>query len=184
METNIVISCGLRDIFLTHSSFGIGFDLKDRQWSKIETVFGNFQNPCLAHDSFNFTSELKIRWQIVWNETIFLPGWHHQKRHSFKAIALGNDVNIIIIFYRLPLTKVYLERRLSRSQSKVKVTGSPGDLDTLADVAQQFFGVSGWNKKWNVGHTYGCVAMATNIWFYFPLSWSQQTTIEAHFVWF
>ena len=51
VETNIVIVCVIRDIFLTHSGFG--YRLKVRQRSKIENVFMNFQNPCFLHDSFS-----------------------------------------------------------------------------------------------------------------------------------
>ena len=45
-------------IFLTHTSFGFAFSLK------IKTPFGNFQNPFLAHNRSNSTSDMKTRWQI------------------------------------------------------------------------------------------------------------------------
>ena len=42
-----------------HSSFGFDFGLKNHQRSEIEIVFGNFQNPCCAQNSFNLTSYMK-----------------------------------------------------------------------------------------------------------------------------
>ena len=40
------------------------------QRSKVETVFGDFQNPCFAHASFHLTLDMTTRWEIVQNETI------------------------------------------------------------------------------------------------------------------
>ena len=45
--------------------FRFDFALKDRQRSKIGSVWGNFQNRWLVHDSFNFTSDMRSKWQIV-----------------------------------------------------------------------------------------------------------------------
>ena len=113
--TNIDITWGSSYIVLTHPSFS--FDLKDHQRSKIESVFGNFQNPCLAHDSFNFTLDMKRIRQIVQNEIILTTMTSSAvPQHDFeycplysclrdggsedksKAIFLRNIANIIIIF--------------------------------------------------------------------------------------
>ena len=60
---NTVIICGSRNIFLAQSSFGFG--QKARQRSKIETVFGNYQNTYYAHGSFNLTSDMEAKWSIM-----------------------------------------------------------------------------------------------------------------------
>ena len=60
VQSNIAIVCSSLDIFQTQSS--LGFGLKNCQRWKFETVFGDFPNPC---DSFNFTLDMKARWQIV-----------------------------------------------------------------------------------------------------------------------
>ena len=65
VETNIVMICGSCHIFLAHSILGFGYN--DRQRSKIETVFGNSQIPCYAHDSSKLTSYMKTKRQIVWD---------------------------------------------------------------------------------------------------------------------
>ena len=89
MEANIVIMCGSWHIFLADSSFDFRF--KDRQKSKIDTVLGNFQNPSFAHHSLKLTSDMKTRWQIMWNETVQLTSSIMLHCHSENSQILAQD---------------------------------------------------------------------------------------------
>ena len=82
-QITIVLICGSRDIFI-HSSF---FS-KDRQTSKLETVFRNYKNQCYVHDSFNCISDMKNRWQIMLTE----------KNHDYV------NSNITVRLWTLPFT--------------------------------------------------------------------------------
>ena len=66
------------------------------------------------------------------------------------------------------------------SKSQIKDQGHMllGDLGTLATVNPSIFGVSKWNKNWNVGNSYSYVATATTIRFYFRLPRSPDAVFD------
>ena len=86
--------------------FRFRFGLKDRQWSNIETAFGNLQYQCLSHNGF-VSLQIWNPYDELCKMKPFWPRRHHQWRHSvtlniayyihFSEGNTGNNANIVII---------------------------------------------------------------------------------------
>ena len=124
---------------------GIG-RLKDRQRSKIEILFWNFQKSCFAHDTFNFTNEAILT--SMTSSVTSKRGFEYCPRPLYSCVRddgmfyghyLGKQFENHNHISRLHITEVYLtENTFQDRRSKVKITGSPGELGILTDVAPSF----------------------------------------------
>ena len=103
---------------------------------------------------------------------------------SCKDKVSSINANIVVVFLGYTcLKKISINNTFRDRRSKVNVTGLLGDLVTQTAVTPSIFGLSRWNKNWNVRNSYSYVATVTKIRFHLQFQRSPDATFGGHIEW-